>query len=117
MEAVRVADGTTEEGVTDAPHALLLGSRTIPLDTTAPSAVIEPTESTRVLRGGRMTVDYIGPAGSFHPVPCRPLGVGGGGRAPEESCGQVCVVVRRAGAPGGWVSSAVVAVRSARGRE
>ena len=42
VETVRIADGTTEEGITDTQRALLLGSRTIPLDTSPPSAVIEP---------------------------------------------------------------------------
>jgi PAS domain S-box-containing protein len=68
VEAVRIADGTTEEGITDVQRALLLGPRTIVLDNSAPAAVIEPSQSTRILRGGRITIDYIGPAGSFNPV-------------------------------------------------
>jgi len=68
IEIVRVADGTPEEGVTDTGNTLLVGSRTIQVDTSAPSVVIEPTSSTKILRGGRMTIDYIGPAGSFNPV-------------------------------------------------
>jgi signal transduction histidine kinase/CHASE2 domain-containing sensor protein len=68
VEIVKMADGVSEEGVTDTGHALLVGSRAIQVDTTAPSVMIEPSESTRILRGGRMTIDYIGPAGSFNPV-------------------------------------------------
>jgi signal transduction histidine kinase/CHASE2 domain-containing sensor protein len=68
IEVVRVADGTPEEGVTDTGNALLVGSRTILMDTSAPSVLIEPSQSTKVLRGGRVTIDYIGPAGSFNPV-------------------------------------------------
>ena len=68
VEAVRVADHTPEAGVTDAPGALLLGSRTLTLDNGKPSVLIEPHESTRILRGGGMSIDYIGPAGSFAPV-------------------------------------------------
>jgi CHASE2 domain-containing sensor protein len=68
VEAVRVADGTPQEGVTDELHALLLGPRTIPLDNSPASVEIQPASSTRVLHGGRLTVDYIGPAGSFGPV-------------------------------------------------
>jgi PAS domain S-box-containing protein len=67
IEIVRVADGTPEEGVTDTGNAVLVGSRTILVDTSAPSVVIEPSQSTKVLRGGRMTIDYVGPAGSFNP--------------------------------------------------
>ncbi len=68
VEAVRVADATAEEGITDDQRALLLGGRTIPLDTTPPSVEIEPSSSTHVLHGGRMTIDFIGPAGSFNPA-------------------------------------------------
>jgi signal transduction histidine kinase/CHASE2 domain-containing sensor protein len=68
VETVRVADRTPELGVMDEQNALLLGARTIPLDTSAPPLEIEPAASTRVLHGGRMTIDFIGPAGSFNPV-------------------------------------------------
>jgi signal transduction histidine kinase/CHASE2 domain-containing sensor protein len=68
IEVVRIGDGTPEEGVTDTGNALLVGSRTILVDTSAPAVMIDPPESTRILRGGRMTIDYIGPAGSFNPV-------------------------------------------------
>ena len=68
VEAVRVGDGTTEEGVTDTPKALLAGSRVIPVDVSAPAVIVaqQPhSAAARVLRDGRMTIDYIGPAGSF----------------------------------------------------
>src|SRR5439155_23098601 len=68
VEAVRVGDNTPTGGVIDTPRALLVGPRTIVLDNGAPSVLIVPHESTRVLHGGRMTIDYIGPAGSFSPV-------------------------------------------------
>jgi len=77
VEAVRVGDGTTEEGVTDTPNALLAGSRVIPVDVSAPVVIVaeapqgavhkapDSAGPTRILRDGRMTIDYIGPAGSF----------------------------------------------------
>src|SRR5665647_2963604 len=68
VEAVRIADGTPEEGITDEQNALLVGARTIRLDTAPPAIAIIPSASTRVLHGGRVTIDYIGPAGSFGPV-------------------------------------------------
>src|ERR1017187_2775476 len=55
VEAVRIADGTSEEGITDEQSALLLGARTIRLDTAAPPVAIIPSASTQVLHGGRMT--------------------------------------------------------------
>jgi PAS domain S-box-containing protein len=71
VEAIRIGDGTPEQGVTVTPRALLLGSRTIPLDTSASPVVIAQTQGganpAQVLRGGRMTIDFIGPAGSFGP--------------------------------------------------
>ncbi|HEY1497836.1 MAG TPA: CHASE2 domain-containing protein [Candidatus Solibacter sp.] len=114
MEAVRVADGTSEEGVTDAPHALLLGSRTIPLDTTAPSAVIEPTESTRVLRGGRMSIDYIGPAGSFNPVTYSLSDVVSGRVPPEKIRGKFVLIGATAASLGDRISSPFVRYTDAR---
>jgi signal transduction histidine kinase/CHASE2 domain-containing sensor protein len=77
VEAVRVGDGTTEEGVTDTPNALLAGSRVIPVDVSAPAVIVAQAPdgaagkapgsaaAARILRDGRMTIDYIGPAGSF----------------------------------------------------
>jgi signal transduction histidine kinase/CHASE2 domain-containing sensor protein len=68
IQVIRIGDSTPEEGVTDIRNAVLVGSRSILVDSSASSIVIEPAQSTRVLRGGRMTIDYIGPAGSFNPV-------------------------------------------------
>jgi signal transduction histidine kinase/CHASE2 domain-containing sensor protein len=69
VEVVRVGDGTTEEGVTDTPNALLAGSRVIPVDVSAPEVIVAQAggsaAAARILRDGRMTIDYIGPAGSF----------------------------------------------------
>ncbi|HTS31829.1 MAG TPA: CHASE2 domain-containing protein [Bryobacteraceae bacterium] len=71
VEAVRIADGTPDAGVTNTRRALLVGARTIPLDVSQPPVVIGQAGSgangTQILRGGRMTIDYIGPAGSFGP--------------------------------------------------
>jgi PAS domain S-box-containing protein len=66
VEAVRVGDRTPEQAVTDAPHALLLGSRVIPTEQSAPSVVIGG--AAQMLRAGRMAIDYVGPAGTFAPV-------------------------------------------------
>src|SRR5450759_1046232 len=55
VEAVRIADGTPEEGITDEQNALLVGARTIRLDTAPPAIAIIPSASTRVLHGGRVT--------------------------------------------------------------
>jgi PAS domain S-box-containing protein len=69
IEAVRVADGTPEQGVQYTPRALLLGPRTIPLDGSEPPVLITRVEGASgppvALHGGRMAIDFIGPAGSF----------------------------------------------------
>jgi PAS domain S-box-containing protein len=69
IEAVRIADGTPDQGAMYTPHALLLGPRTIPVVTSEASVLIAETQGAAhaplVLRGGRMNIDFIGPAGSF----------------------------------------------------
>src|ERR1035437_7169365 len=49
VEAVRIADGTPEEGITDEQNALLVGARTIRLDTAPPAIAIIPSASTRAV--------------------------------------------------------------------
>ena len=71
VETVRVGEGTPEQGVVITPHAMLVGPRTIPVDA-SPSHVVIAQEnsgpgSAKVLRGGRMTIDFVGPANSFGP--------------------------------------------------
>jgi PAS domain S-box-containing protein len=114
IEAVRVADGTSEEGVTNEQHALLVGSRTIPIDTTPPSVVIEPSQSTRVLRDGRMTIDYIGPAGSFNPVTYSLADVVAGRVSPEKFRGKFVLIGATAASIGDRVSSPFVRYSDAR---
>jgi signal transduction histidine kinase len=92
VEAVRIADGTPEEGITDLQGALLVGARTIRLDTAAPPVEIVPSASTRVLHGGRMNIDYIGPAGSFGPVTYSLADVVAG-RVPAEKFRGKCVLI------------------------
>jgi len=69
VEVIRVGDGTPPEGVTDIPHALLVGLRVIALDTSPPDVMIAQAPNSQgpagILRDGRMSIDYIGPAGSF----------------------------------------------------
>src|SRR5674476_1254135 len=49
----------------DEQDALLVGARTMRFGTAPPAIAIIPSVSTRVLHGCRVTIDYIGPAGSF----------------------------------------------------
>jgi two-component system phosphate regulon sensor histidine kinase PhoR len=69
VEAIRIGDGTPERRVTITPQAVLLGWRRIPLDTSASPVPIAQTQGRAnpapVVPGGRMTIDAVGPAGSF----------------------------------------------------
>ncbi|HJZ95029.1 MAG TPA: CHASE2 domain-containing protein, partial [Candidatus Solibacter sp.] len=108
VEAVRIADGTPEEGVTDTGNALLVGSRTILMNTSAPDIVIEPAESTKILRGGRMAIDYIGPAGSFNPVTYSLADVLAGSVAGEKLRGKYVLIGATAAGLGERVASPFV---------
>ncbi|MCU1234554.1 MAG: multi-sensor signal transduction histidine kinase [Candidatus Solibacter sp.] len=114
IEAVRVADGTAEEGVTDTQNALLLGSRTILLGSSPRDAVVEPSQSTRVLRGGRMAIDYVGPAGSFNPVTYSLADVVAGRVLPEKFRGKFVLIGATAASLGDRVSSPFVRYSDAR---
>jgi len=66
MEAIQVADGISEQAITGTSHEVLLGSHVIPLEEEAPSAEIWVRGgATQMLRAARMTIDYIGPPGSY----------------------------------------------------
>jgi CHASE2 domain-containing sensor protein len=69
VEIIRIGDGIGEQSLTETSRSLLLGSRVIPVESTAPGVVIGGVPgveySTQTLRAARMTIDYIGPAGSY----------------------------------------------------
>ena len=114
VEVVRVADGTPVEGITDEQDALLLGGRTIRLDTASPPVAIIPSKSTQVLHGGRMTIDYIGPAGSFSPVTYSLSDVLAGSVRPEKFRGKFVLIGATAASLGDRVASPFVRYTDAR---
>ena len=68
VEIIRIGDGIADQSLAETPRRLLLGSHVIPVETIAPSLVIGAQgaeSSTQTLRAARMTIDYIGPAGSY----------------------------------------------------
>ncbi len=69
VEAVRVGDRTPPQGVSFNGRALVMGAASIPLEV-SPAPVLMGQSGARAtrLQTGRMTIDYIGPAGSFDPV-------------------------------------------------
>jgi signal transduction histidine kinase/CHASE2 domain-containing sensor protein len=66
VEAVRVADRTPERSVSLTGGTLVMGARAIPLAVSPPPVLIG--QASKRLQTGRITIDYIGPAGSFEPV-------------------------------------------------
>jgi len=70
IETIRAADRTPEQSVSFTGRSIVLGERTIPLDVSPASVLIAQSGSQAPARvqTGRMTIDYIGPAGSFEPV-------------------------------------------------
>jgi len=114
VEAVRIADGTPEEGITDEQNALLVGARTIRLDTAPPAIAIIPSASTRVLHGGRVTIDYIGPAGSFGPVTYSLSDVVAGRVPAEKLRGKFVLIGATAASLGDRVASPFVRYTDAR---
>ena len=69
VESIRIGDGIAEQSLIETSRSLSLGSRVIPVESTAPSVVIGGVPgvegSTQTLRAARMAIDYIGPAGSY----------------------------------------------------
>jgi signal transduction histidine kinase len=66
VEAIRIADGIPEQAITETSREVLLGSHTIPVQEEAPSAVVGVRGgATQTIADARMTIDYIGPPGSY----------------------------------------------------
>src|SRR5664279_2097567 len=118
VEAVRIADGTPEEGITDLQDALLVGPRTIRLDTAPPPVAIVPSAADpvppRVLHGGRMNIDFIGPAGSFGPVTHSLADVLAGRVPAEKFRGKFVLIGATAASLGDRVASPFVRYTDAR---
>jgi signal transduction histidine kinase/CHASE2 domain-containing sensor protein len=66
VEAIRVADGISEKAITETSREVLLGSHVIPVEEDVLGAEIGVRSgTTQMLRAARMTIDYIGPPGSY----------------------------------------------------
>jgi len=70
-QLVRAGDGVgapAGEDIRDAPGAVLIGARRIPIETDSPMITIEshdPHAGLKTIRASRLMIDYLGPAGSF----------------------------------------------------
>ena len=115
VEIIRIGDGIADQSVTETSRSLLLGSRIIPVESVAPSVVIGEVpgveNSTQTLRAARMTIDYIGPAGSYRTYSF--ADVLGGRIPPAQFRGKYVLV----GCDGGFLGrSPRFALRSSSGR-
>src|ERR1035437_4404103 len=119
VEAIRIGDGTSEQGVTITARALLLGWRTIPLDTSASPVPIARTPGRAnpalVMRGGRMTIDAIGPAGSFGANTYSLADVAEGRVPPEKFYGKYVLIGVTTASLGDRIASPFVHPADARG--
>ncbi|HEX9003450.1 MAG TPA: CHASE2 domain-containing protein [Blastocatellia bacterium] len=65
-QTVRVGDGIGGEEVHEVPEAVKLGARVIPVESAAATLLLSSGEpGAETLRASRMTIDFLGPAGSF----------------------------------------------------
>ena len=103
VEAIRIGDGTPERRVTITPQAVLLGWRRIPLDTSASPVPIAQKQGRAspapVVRGGRMTIDAVGPAGSFGANTYRLADVAEGSVPPAKFHGKYVLIGPTTGSP------------------
>jgi PAS domain S-box-containing protein len=109
IETIRVADGTPETGVVGTRRELLVGARRIPLDAAPADVVIAQSQpeahTATVLRGGRMSIDYIGPAGSFDSCTYSLADVVDGGVPPSAFRGKYVLVGATAASMGDRIAS------------
>jgi PAS domain S-box-containing protein len=112
VEAVRIADGTPEQGVMYTPRALLLGPRTIPVDASEAPVLIAERQGAGhaplVLHGGRLTIDFIGPAGAFGPQTYSLADVVQGSVPADRLRGKYVLVGATAGGMGDRIASPFV---------
>lgn len=116
VEAVRIGDGTPESAVVATPHALLLGSRSIPVEAGPPPVVLTAAAGAqRLIRDGRMTIDFLGPTGSFGPVTYSLADVLGGAISPGKFLGRYVLVGSTAASMSDRMASPFVHQSDARG--
>jgi len=119
VESIRIGDGISEQSLTETSRSLLLGSRVIPVQGSAPSVVIGGVpgveSSTQTLRAARMAIDYIGPAGSYRTYSF--ADVVGGRIPPAQFRGKYVLVGATAASLGDRLASPFVHQADARGNQ
>jgi signal transduction histidine kinase/CHASE2 domain-containing sensor protein len=70
VETVRIGDRLSETALRDLPQGVAIGARIIPVRREASPFIVNPRDAsaqTKTVSADRMTIDYIGPTGSFAP--------------------------------------------------
>ncbi|MBO0858589.1 MAG: CHASE2 domain-containing protein, partial [Chloracidobacterium sp.] len=70
VETVRIGDRLSETALLDLPQGVAIGARIIPVQREASLFIVNPRDpgaQTKTVSADRMTIDYIGPTGSFAP--------------------------------------------------
>jgi len=120
VEAIRVADQTPESAVSDSPGAVRVGERTIPVQPNT-LAILISAEGTgprlETLRADEMTIDYIGPAGSFARQTCSLADVVDGRCRPGRLSGKYVLVGATAAALGDRLASPFIHREGASGNQ
>lgn len=65
IETVRIGDGLAASAIDDSNSPIRIGQRVIPVSGNGNSLIIDPSSGAQVMRAFRVSVDYIGPTGSF----------------------------------------------------
>src|SRR5262245_26820765 len=87
VEVMRVGDRLPPQDARDTPEGVKIGSRVIPIEADAEPVTFstrEPQNAPQTFRASRMTIDYIGPSGSFADKTLSIADVIGGQAGPEK---------------------------------
>src|SRR5215510_836713 len=121
VEVMRVGDGLRPDDARDTPEGVKIGSRVIPIEADAEPITFlarEPQYSPQTFRASRMTIDYIGPAGSFADKTLSIADLIDGQASPEKlnACrGRYVLIGATAAAMSDRVASPFASFASARG--
>jgi len=118
VEVMRVGDGLRPDDVRDVPEAVKVGPRVIPVEADGGASAFStrgPQNSPQTFRASRMTIDYVGPAGSFAGKTMSIADVIDGRVEPEKFSGRYVLVGATAAAMGDRVASPFARFTSGRG--
>jgi PAS domain S-box-containing protein len=110
IEAIRVADGASMESVRESAGAIRVGSHSVPMRPQASPVSLGSAEADKVRRltAQRMTIDFVGPAGSFSPYTFGVADLLGGRVTPGQLQGKYVLIGATAASLGDRLASPFV---------